>query len=110
MCDIYLNPPRIGGGGALAMAMEQGLAVLTFANSDGGDKVGAQAISSDDEYFARLQAWVTDPVSRRQAGEALRARFHARLDFSGKEPAAGLMQACQKGIALFNQRRVASSA
>lgn len=110
MCDIYLNPPRIGGGGALAMAMEQGLAVLTFGNSDGGDKVGAHAISSDEDYFARLEAWVVDPVGRRQAGEALKARFHARLDFSGAEPAAGLMQACQKGIELFNRRKVASSA
>lgn len=110
MCDIYLNPPRIGGGGALAMAMEQGLAVLTFANSDGGDKVGEQAINSDKEYFARLEAWVVDPMTRSQVGDALKVRFHDRLDFSGKESAVGLIQACQKAIELFNRRRVDSGA
>lgn len=105
MCDIYVNPPRIGGGGALAMAMEQGLAVATFANSDGGDKVGSYALGSSDEYFAQLETWVSNPAARRQAGDALKVWFHARLDFSGEKPAADLIRACHNAIESFNQRR-----
>lgn len=105
MSDIYVNPPRIGGGGALAMAMEQGLAVATFANSDGGDKVGCYALGTMDEYFAQLDTWVSNPAARRQAGYALKAWFHARLDFSGEKPAADLIQACHNAIESFNQRR-----
>jgi len=110
MCDIYVNPPRIGGGGALAMAMEQGLPVLTFANSDGGDKVGAYAVGANEEYFAKLETWVTTPAVRKQAGDALKKLFHERLDFSGEQSAAGLRQACQNAIESFNQRRANTSA
>lgn len=110
MCDIYVNPPRMGGGGALAMAMEQGLAVATFAGSDGGDKVGGYAVDSSEEYFALLRAWVGDRVVRQQAGGALKARFHERLDFSGEAAATGLMRACDLAIESFQQRREALSA
>lgn len=104
MCDIYVNPPRLGGGGALAMAMEQGMAVATFSNSDGGDKVGGFALDSAEAYFAQLSAWVSDPVARQEAGGAMKARFHARLDVSSEAAAQGLMQACQLAMSFFNQR------
>lgn len=103
--DIYVNPPRIGGGGSVAMAMEQGVAVASFTGSDGGDKVGEFALGSSEAYFAQLDAWVNDPVARKQAGDALKSRFHDRLDISGPAAAAGLMQACQQAIAAFNQRK-----
>lgn len=110
MCDIYVNPPRMGGGGALAMAMEQGLSVVTFAHSDGGDKVGEFAVGSSEDYFAQLAAWVSDPSARRQAGDALKARFHARLDFSGDAAAKGLMQVLDLAIESFQQRMETLSA
>lgn len=104
--DIYVNPPRVGGGATVAMAMEQGLAVLTLAGSDGGDKVGTWAASSMDAYFAQLSNWVGEAATRQQVGQALHARFHERLDVSGTPAQDKLMQACQAAIASFNARTV----
>lgn len=105
MCDIYANPPRMGGGGALAMAMEQGLPVVTFARSDGGDKVGEYAVDSSEAYFALLRGWVEDQGARQHVGDVLKARFHERLDFSSEAAAKGLMQACHLAMKSFQQRR-----
>ena len=104
MCDIYVNPPRMGGGGTVAMAMEQGLAVATFSCSDGGDKVGGFALESEEAYFAQLDGWVNDREARQQAGAALQARFQARLNFSGEAAAAGLKRACDLASESFKQR------
>jgi len=109
-CDVYVNPPRVGGGGSVAEAMEQGLPVASFAGSDGGDKVGAWAAACDDDYFKQLAAWVTDPAARRQAGDAMREQFRTRLDLSGEAAAAGLMQACRLAIELFDRRMAAEHA
>ena len=103
-CDIYINPPRVGGGGTVAMAMEQGLAVLTLADGDGGDKVGAWAVASVDEYFDQLSTWVGNQTARQQVGAALKTQFHARLDVSSMHAQEGLMQACQTAIESFNLR------
>lgn len=109
-CDIYVNPPRMGGGGAVAMAMEQGLPVASFAGSDGGDKAGTWAVASDEHYFKQLDAWVTDPVTRRQAGDAMQQQFMTELDLSSEQAAAGLMHACHLAIESFNQRMEARNA
>jgi hypothetical protein len=103
-CDVYVNPPRVGGGGTVAMAMEQGLAVLTMAGADGGDKVGAWAVATEEAYFEQLSTWVCNAAARQQAGAALKAQFHARLDVSSTPAQDGLMQACHAAIASFNQR------
>ena len=103
-CDVYVNPPRVGGGGTVAMAMEQGLAVLTMAGADGGDKVGALAVATEEAYFEQLSTWVCNAAARQQAGAALKAQFHARLDVSSTPAQDGLMQACHAAIASFNQR------
>jgi hypothetical protein len=103
-CDIYVNPPRMGGGGSVAMAMEQGLPVVSFAGSDGGDKVGAWAVSSMSHYFDQLTHWVTNASAREQAGDTLKESFHTRLDVSSAWSLEAFMQACQSAIQLFNQR------
>lgn len=106
-CDICVNPPRLGGGGSVAMAMEQGLAVISHANGDGGDKVGAYAQENDEAYFSLLTQWVKNPESRRQAGDELKHRFHERLDFSGEKPPKRLLEACHLAINAFQQRKAA---
>lgn len=103
-CEIYVNPPRIGGGGTVAMAMEQGLPVVTLAGGDGGDKVGAYAVKSLDAYFAQLSRWVTDPAERKRVGTELKAVFHERLDMSSAQAQQGLLQACHLAIESFSQR------
>ena len=103
-CDIYINPPRVGGGGTIAMAMEQGLAVLTMDGCDGGDKVGVWAAASLDSYFERLATWTANDTERQQVGAALKGQFHARLDISSTQAQDGLLQACQSAIESFKQR------
>ncbi|MFS2160080.1 hypothetical protein ACCD10_22395 [Pseudomonas sp. Pseusp122] len=103
--DIFINPPRIGGGSAVALAMEQGLAVASMNTGDGGDKLGPYGASSVDDYFTRLQAWVEHPELRREIGAALKTRFHERLDFSTTLAAQGLLAACNQAIAAFQQRK-----
>jgi glycosyltransferase involved in cell wall biosynthesis len=103
-CDIYVNPPRMGGGGSVAMAMEQGLPVLTLAGGDGGDKVRDWAVTSMDAYFDRLSVWVRDAAARQQAGIALKAQFDASLDVSCTRAQEGLMQACHWATESFESR------
>ncbi|MES2938639.1 MAG: hypothetical protein V4864_13215 [Pseudomonadota bacterium] len=104
MSDIYLNPPRVGGGGTVALAMEQGVAVASLAGGDGGDKLGALAAADLDAYFMQVERWIADPAARREAGAALKRRFHERFDLSGAQAQAGLLQACEQAIAAFAQR------
>jgi glycosyltransferase involved in cell wall biosynthesis len=106
--DIYINPPRIGGGATVAMAMEQGLPVLTLTGSDGADKVGPWAVASLNAYFAQLANWVGDAAARQRAGAALKARFFERLDVSSAAAQDKLLQACDSAVAAFNLRRANS--
>ena len=103
-CDIYINPPRVGGGGTVGMAMEQGLAVLTMDGCDGGDKVGVWATATLDSYFERLATWSANATERQQVGAALKGQFHTRLDISSTQAQDGLLQACQSAIESFKQR------
>jgi len=105
MSDIFINPPRIGGGSAVALAMEQGLAVASMNTGDGGDKLGPYGASSVDDYFTQLQSWIEQPSLRREVGAALKARFHERLDFSTPQVAQGLLEACNQAMAAFHQRK-----
>jgi hypothetical protein len=104
MSDIYLNPPRVGGGGTVALAMEQGVAVASLDSGDGGDKLGTLAAANLDAYFAQAARWIADPAARREAGAALKRRFHERFDLSGAQAQAGLRQACEQAIAAFGAR------
>jgi len=103
LSDIYINPPRTGGGFSVAEAMAAGLPVLCLADGDGGDKVGPLAVAGMAEYWARLEAYLDDPQQRRRDGAALRDRFTERLDITRSGPS--LLRACHSAIALFNARR-----
>jgi len=103
-CDIYANPPRVGGGASVAMAMEQGLAVAAYADTDGGDKVRELAADSDEAYFGMLARWANDRDARRRTGETLRERYRSNLDMSSPEASASLLQACRNAVASFNLR------
>jgi hypothetical protein len=105
LCDVYVNPPRVGGGASVAMAMELGMAVASLAGSDGGDKIGPMAAASPQAFRAKLEQWLADAALRKRAGEALRQAFSAELDLSGEQASRQLLQACKLAQRRFQQRQ-----
>jgi hypothetical protein len=105
MADIYLNPPRMGGGASVAMAMDLGMPVLSMAGSDGGDKVGDLAVSDTTGYMQRLAEWCGDAGLRQQAGAVLQRKFRDELDISQPEAGRRLIQACRVALTSFEHRQ-----
>lgn len=101
-CDVYVNPPRMGGGFSVAEAMAERLPVLTHAHSDGGNKVGAYAVENDAEYFAKLEALLSDAGLRKTTGLAMQTLFADTLDLD--RSGASLIAACDVALARFTQR------
>ena len=99
-CDIYINPPGMGGGLAVAEAMDAGLPVVSFSNSDGGDKVGADAVDSLDDYFALCVALITDARQRDVLGRRLAQRFDQDIDLARAAP--HLRQALKLAVHRFH--------
>jgi glycosyltransferase involved in cell wall biosynthesis len=85
-CNLYLNPPRMGGGHSVACAMAQGLPVLSLAGGDGGDKLGAFAQPDQARYFAALDALSNDAAALRSMGESLQRRYLDTFDLKGGAP------------------------
>lgn len=105
LADIYANPPRMGGGGSVAMAMQQGLAVAAYAHTDGGDKTGPWAAPSQAAYLGALDGWLRDPDARRAAARAMRERHAEVLDMSGEQAGRRLAAAMQLAIEQFHRRQ-----
>jgi hypothetical protein len=95
-CDLFLNPPRMGGGHSVAMAMAHGVPVLALAGADGGDKLGPGALPDEAAYFDALDAWTRDAGARREAGAAQRERFRRTLDLAACGP--GLVDALAQAM------------
>ncbi|AQV96390.1 hypothetical protein BJN34_21200 [Cupriavidus necator] len=87
-CDIYVNPPRMRGGFSVAEAMAECLPVVTHANSDRGNRVGAAAVSHDDDYFAQLHMLLDDGNMRRSVGTSMQPYFRNFLDIEQSGPIA----------------------
>ena len=103
--DIYVNPPRMGGGFSVAEAMGEGLAVATLGGSDGGDKVGALAFPDLDGYLRGLEALTASAEARRSMGTSLQQRFAERFDLDSSGPAllAAFREAAQLAQERFNR-------
>lgn len=100
--DIYVNPPRMGGGFSVAEAMAEGLPVIALAGSDGGDKLGELALPHLDACTERLAALIENPRLRREMGDALRQRFDRQLDIAASGPA--LLEAFKVASGLARER------
>ena len=94
--DLYLNPPRMGGGHSVALAMAHGVPALTLAGGDGGNKAGSWAVPDEGALFKNLDSWTRDAGARRKAGQAQRERFRRTFDLSGAGPA--LVEALTQAI------------
>jgi hypothetical protein len=62
ICDIYINPPRDGGGYSIAEAMFYGLPIVNIAGYRAGDSwVGIEgSINSIEEYLLKLERLYND--------------------------------------------------
>lgn len=101
-CDLYLNPPRMGGGFSVAEAMAEGLAVVALNDADGGDKLGEEADASLDDYFARLNTFLADRDARLAQGGRLRERFSQTLDLA--QSGSSLLAACDVALGRYRRR------
>lgn len=107
-CDVYVNPPRLGGGFSVAEAMAEGLAVVALADADGGNKIGGFAVNGIEAYFSRLEALIEQPGLREQTGRALQELFSTTLDLARSGPS--LLAACELSVDGFRRRTAASGA
>jgi glycosyltransferase involved in cell wall biosynthesis len=105
--DIYVNPPRMGGGLSVAEAMAEGLPVTSLSGSDGGDKVGKLALPDLDAYMERLAALTCNPLLRKETGETLRRRFGERFDLEASGPP--LLAAFRQAATLAGKRLTGAS-
>ena len=101
-CDIYVNPPRMGGGLSVGEAMAEALPIVAYTESDGGNKIGPEALPDDQSYFARLAVLLREPGLRRQAGAAMEERFALELDVERSGPS--LQAACELALERARQR------
>lgn len=92
--DVYVNPPRLGGGYSVSESMSAALPVVSFAHSDGGDKIGSHAVKTTAEYLALLYQLTASQAFRCEIGERQRDMFKARLDLASSGPS--LLSAFEK--------------
>ena len=74
-CTLHLNPPRVGGGQTVAMAMAHGLPTVSLALGDGGDKLGDAALHKRGDVATLIDAWMESDELRLGAAESQRRRF-----------------------------------
>lgn len=105
--DIYINPPMMGGGFAVAEAMALGVPALSLQGSDGGDKLGPAAQVNLQDYFNTLMLWLHDASARKNAGLSMQKHFDDYLDLS--KAAASLQGACELALQRFYLRTAAQT-
>lgn len=103
-CHLYVNPPRMGGGFSVMNAMARGLAAVSLPGSDGGDKLGPQAVAAA-QYWPRVDALLADDDARAQCGRELAQRFRALYDLRAGGPR--LVAALDAARVRYAQRKAA---
>jgi glycosyltransferase involved in cell wall biosynthesis len=104
--DIYINPPRLGGGFSVAEAMAASLPVVALRGADGGNKLGEMAAVTEEDYFLKLQALLESEASRKAAGAQLRDLFEQTLSLAHSH--GSLDAAIATTLELYQRRSAAS--
>ena len=102
ICDVVVNPPRLGGGFSVAEAMAEGLPVVSFADSDGGNKVGVHAVRTSEEYLNLLSALIDSTDLRHSIGASMKSIFSNTLDLDQSGPS--LLAACEQTLQRYQLR------
>ncbi|MCW2247880.1 tetratricopeptide (TPR) repeat protein [Azospirillum fermentarium] len=80
-CDVFLNPPRQGGGGSAAIALGESVPVVTFPWGDVASVAGPRFHTPDRAaYVDRAAALCADAGLRAEQGAAARTRFDTVVD------------------------------
>jgi hypothetical protein len=83
VCDLYLNPPRAGGGSSAAYALAAGTPVLTDPIGDVANVAGGSALPGLDQFDATVGRWREDPAWRAEVVEQARRRWREVSDRDG---------------------------
>jgi Glycosyl transferases group 1 len=81
--DLYLNPPRHGGGSSAAYALACGVPVATDTAGDVANVAGDTVLPGIATLDPVLVRWRTDPAWRAQLRQAARARWGEISDRDG---------------------------
>lgn len=100
--DLYINPPRIGGGFSVSEAMQHGIPVVSLCDSDGGSKLGTHASQDLNGYFFTLQQLINDKSARIAASQSMKEIFER--DISETEARGSLISAITKTIDIGRNR------
>ncbi len=104
--NIYVNPPRIGGGFSVAEAMAEGIPALAYRDTDGGRKLGSLAANNHEEFFAELVLLINDPDARELKGKQMQEIFEATINLNNSTPS--LLSAIELAHSKFKLRNGAA--
>ena len=64
ICDVYVNPPRVGGGTTIVWAAQSGLAIVTPKDAAAGRTLvgGANCVESEDDIAPRVVELANNPT------------------------------------------------
>ena len=92
----------MGGGFSVLQAMARRIPVVSRDGTDGGDKLGTWAATSDAEYWQSVDQLLADEGERRRRGDALYTRFDTVYNLRAAVPT--LLAALDEGRKRFAQR------
>jgi glycosyltransferase involved in cell wall biosynthesis len=101
--DIYVNPPRLGGGFSVAEAMAEKLAVVSYHYSDGGNKIREHAAKDDQAYFNQLTNFISSRQAREENGEKMHDMFERTINLQHAGPS--MQAAMTKAVSIYNEEK-----
>lgn len=102
-CGAFLNPSRQGGGGSAAIAIGEGVPVVTLAWGDVASVAGPAFHTPDREaYVTRAAELAADPAFRAAQAAEARARFEGTVD--RRHSVDRLLEYCEEARNLFRSK------